>query len=192
MASDALMGSGCLQLPLQRQSKQGPIDGASGLNPEGPMEKTTEKILAYNIFENYKVLRKRQGEPVEYSRFTDQPADLQESCFDQARDMGRKASEIGCAIVPAEGCLEETRVRELSMEETELLAEQEHDRWVAERAAKGWTLGRRDAEKKTSPYLVPWDELSEEIKDYDREPISKLIETIESAGLALIRLHRRS
>ena len=41
-------------------------------------------------------------------------------------------------------------------EEVERLAEMEHERWLAERRALGWTPGPRDPQKKTNPNLVPW------------------------------------
>ena len=52
----------------------------------------------------------------------------------------------------------------------------------------GWTFAPvKDADAKTSPYLVPYDELSEEVKDYDREPMRGLVGQLAAAGLALVR-----
>ncbi len=51
----------------------------------------------------------------------------------------------------------------------EKLAEQVHDLWAKSRIEQGWTYGeKRDDDKRTHPGLVPYDELSEEEKDYDR------------------------
>lgn len=51
----------------------------------------------------------------------------------------------------------------------EELAEAEHDRWVNERTLRGWKYGpERNLERKESPYLVPWEQLDEATKDYDR------------------------
>ena len=52
---------------------------------------------------------------------------------------------------------------------TEKIAENVHDVWSAGRMAEGWTYGeKKDAEKKTTPLLIPYSELPESEKDYDR------------------------
>ena len=52
---------------------------------------------------------------------------------------------------------------------TERLAENTHDLWAAQRLAQGWTLGaQRDDAKKTHPCLVPYAQLPESEKEYDR------------------------
>ena len=45
----------------------------------------------------------------------------------------------------------------------------EHDRWNDERRKAGWKLGaKKDTDNKITPYLVSWDELAEDIREYDR------------------------
>ena len=39
--------------------------------------------------------------------------------------------------------------------------------------------------EKTSPYLVPYDQLSEEIKDYDRDAIRNIPALVERGGMAV-------
>ena len=52
---------------------------------------------------------------------------------------------------------------------TERLAENSHDLWAAQRLAEGWTYGpQRDDAKKTHPCLVPYGQLPESEKEYDR------------------------
>jgi len=52
---------------------------------------------------------------------------------------------------------------------TERLAENSHDLWAAQRLAQGWTLGpQRDDAQKTHPCLVPYAELPDSEKEYDR------------------------
>lgn len=53
--------------------------------------------------------------------------------------------------------------------EVELLAKMEHARWNAERWLAGWQLGPRAPKERTSPYLVPWEDLPDNIRDYDRD-----------------------
>lgn len=52
---------------------------------------------------------------------------------------------------------------------TERLAENTHDLWAVQRLAQGWTLGpQRDDAKKLHPCLVPYAELPENEKEFDR------------------------
>ena len=51
----------------------------------------------------------------------------------------------------------------------EKIAEAVHDEWAAGRIADGWTYGpQRDDARKQHPCLVPYYELSDEEKAYDR------------------------
>lgn len=52
---------------------------------------------------------------------------------------------------------------------TESLSKNVHEVWAAGRIAAGWTYGPvRDEIKKEHPCLIPYEDLSEEEKDYDR------------------------
>ena len=58
-------------------------------------------------------------------------------------------------------------------EELEVLVEQMsknvHEVWAETRIQQGWTYGeQRNDELKTHPCLIPYEELSEEEKEYDR------------------------
>ncbi|MBV8378313.1 MAG: hypothetical protein JO279_15050 [Verrucomicrobia bacterium] len=57
----------------------------------------------------------------------------------------------------------------------------EHARWTAERKLAGWQYrpGEKSEEKKTSPYLVHWDELEENIKEYDRDAVRNIPRYLE-------------
>lgn len=70
---------------------------------------------------------------------------------------------------------------------TELLAKNVHDIWAENRIAQGWTYGeKRDDEKKQHPCLVPYEELPEEEKLYDRETAMKTIKMIKKLGFQII------
>ena len=66
---------------------------------------------------------------------------------------------------------------------TELLAENVHENWAAGRLADGWRYGnvRDDAHRRT-PCLVPYAQLSEEEKDYDRKTALETLKTILALG----------
>jgi hypothetical protein len=74
---------------------------------------------------------------------------------------------------------------QFSADEVETMAALEHERWIEERKAAGWqyAAGPRDLEGKTSPYLVPWGELPEEVKDYDRATVRRLPALLAEVGL---------
>ncbi len=66
---------------------------------------------------------------------------------------------------------------------TELLARNIHDLWSQLRIAEGWTYGAvRDDAAKTHPNLVPYEELSESEKTFDRTTAIETLKTIVSIG----------
>lgn len=69
------------------------------------------------------------------------------------------------------------------LELTEKIAENVHEVWAAGRLADGWTYGEvRDDTKKTTPCLVPYAELSETEKAYDRNTALGTIKLIIALG----------
>lgn len=65
----------------------------------------------------------------------------------------------------------------------ELLAKAVHDTWAAERFAAGWVYGpERDDVKKTHPCLVPYEELPESEKEYDRQTARTTIAMLLAQG----------
>jgi len=71
---------------------------------------------------------------------------------------------------------------------TERLAENAHDHWAAQRTRDGWTHGpARDDAVKTHPCLVPYADLPESEKEYDRKAVMETLEAIVSVGYRIIR-----
>ena len=65
----------------------------------------------------------------------------------------------------------------------EEMARNTHEVWAAGRLAEGWTWGPvRDDALKQHPCLVPYDELPEEEKDYDRRTSQETLRFILSFG----------
>ncbi len=66
---------------------------------------------------------------------------------------------------------------------TEKIAENVHDNWSAGRFAEGWIYGeaRNDA-LKTNPCLVPYSELPEGEKEYDRNTAIQTLKLIIALG----------
>lgn len=66
---------------------------------------------------------------------------------------------------------------------TELLAKNAHENWARQRIADGWTLGpKRDDKKKTHPCLIPYEELPDSERTYDRMTAMETIKAIVALG----------
>lgn len=69
------------------------------------------------------------------------------------------------------------------LELTEKIAENVHNVFVKSRMDEGWTYGEcRDDVKKTNPTLVPYDELPESEKEYDRNTALETLKLIIKLG----------
>jgi len=68
----------------------------------------------------------------------------------------------------------------------ELLARNAHDNWAKLRMAEGWRHGpeRNDA-RKQHPSLVPYDELTESEKEYDRQTALETVKTLLALGYTI-------
>ena len=68
------------------------------------------------------------------------------------------------------------------------IANNVHEVWSAGRMKDGWTYGeeRNDAEKK-HPCLVPYEDLSEEEKEYDRNTSIETIKLILTLGFKITK-----
>ena len=69
---------------------------------------------------------------------------------------------------------------------SEAIAKNVHEVWAQNRLNEGWTYGeQRDDVKKTHPCLVPYEELSEIEKDYDRATSRETLKSILAMGWKL-------
>ncbi len=71
---------------------------------------------------------------------------------------------------------------------SERLAENGHDIWAQQRIADGWEYGdvRNDA-RKTHPDLIPYNQLSESEKEYDRLTVTSALKATQSLGYEIRR-----
>lgn len=66
---------------------------------------------------------------------------------------------------------------------TEKIAENVHEVWAQGRIADGWTYGKeRNDKEKTTPCLVPYAELTDEEKEYDRKTAMETLKLIVAMG----------
>jgi hypothetical protein len=149
---------------------------------------TTER-LAQAIHDDYLLQQKKIGETPETNPsmvpWEDLPDALKESNRSQADHIGAKLRAVGCRIEVATDWREPPVA--FSDAEIELMARMEHDRWLRERGRGGWRPGRKDIRERGTPYLVPWEELTEDIKERDRAFIRGLPGFLAQAGFKTCR-----
>ena len=75
------------------------------------------------------------------------------------------------------------------IELTEKIAENVHDVWAVGRISEGWTYGDgKDVDKKTTPLLVPYEELPESEKEYDRNTAFETLKLVVSLGYKIEKI----
>lgn len=69
---------------------------------------------------------------------------------------------------------------------SEQIAENVHEVWAASRMSEGWTYGKeRNDALKQHPCLIPYDELPETEKDYDRNTAMQTLKLIQKLGYTI-------
>lgn len=70
----------------------------------------------------------------------------------------------------------------------EQMAKNVHEVWAETRIKQGWTYGeQRDDKLKTHPCLVPYEELPEDEKEYDRNTALGTLKLITKLGFRIIK-----
>ena len=70
----------------------------------------------------------------------------------------------------------------------EVMAKNVHEVWAETRIKQGWKYGeQRNDELKTHPCLVPYEELSEEEKEYDRNTSVETLKLILKLGFNIYK-----
>ncbi|MBI3270966.1 MAG: NAD-binding protein [Planctomycetes bacterium] len=147
--------------------------------------------VAEVIHAKYLAEQHRQGRPLGTSPTNRVWAELSESAKDggrqQADHIRVKLRAVGRTTVAAGSPEAEPDFR-FSPAEVELLARVEHARWCAWRYLEGWTYGpTRDDARKLHDCLVPYDELSEGMKQFDRDAVEEVPRYLQVVGLAVGR-----
>ena len=108
----------------------------------------------------------------------------------QARSIPIKLGIIGCEL--ADMSDERPAIDEFLEDEVLDLAIFEHDEWMAEKVGTGWTYGEeKDIDNLVTPYLVPWEDLSPEIQQFDIDPVKNIPSLMKSIGLKVVRTKQR-
>lgn len=71
---------------------------------------------------------------------------------------------------------------------SEMIAENTHEVWASARMAEGWHYGKkRDDKYLTTPCMVPYGDLPESEKEYDRKTSVETIKLVLALGFKISR-----
>ena len=71
---------------------------------------------------------------------------------------------------------------------TELLAENAHDIWAQQRLSDGWRFGpKRDDARKEHPCMIPYCDLPDSEKEYDRKMAMETLKLIQALGYQIVK-----
>lgn len=110
---------------------------------------------------------------------------FRESNLSQADDIPNKLAMIGLEIVKDGDPLE------LSDDQVLLLSMMEHGRYVVERLSAGWQSGDREASRRSSPYLQPWEDLDADAKSWDEDAVRNIGPALKRFGYGVSALRDR-
>lgn len=87
------------------------------------------------------------------------------------------------SYIPLPADTSEVELPQKLAELTEKMAQNVHEVWAAARIAEGWAYGpNRNDGLKQHPCLVPYDELPDSERDYDRHTAIETLKLIISLG----------
>ena len=112
--------------------------------------------------------------------------DYKQSNIQFANQIPEKLYMIGYSLKKAiDG---KPNVIKLSKEEIEELAQNEHERYVAEKLRNGWKFGPRDNVRKIHPLLKDWNKLSDDEQEKNRNMVIGIPEYIAKDGFEIYPL----
>jgi hypothetical protein len=114
---------------------------------------------------------------------------FQDSNRDHADAIPSTVRRVSCFL--AEKKAGETPVTEFEKEDIEIMAIHEKCRGNSERLQRQWRAGPRSGKARTTPYLVPWEDVEEPIKDIDRAMV-RSYRTILPPNYAIYRMKSRA
>ena len=146
------------------------------------LTKEQKEQLARKAHENYlEEKENREFKDPALLPWDNLPDNLKQSNLEQIEFIADKLASAGLKIRKIDK-EHPTRFKGFSKDQILRMAEMEHARWNIERLKDGWRLGVKDTERKTSPYIIPWNELSDDIKKYDIDPVTDIPQFLDSVG----------
>nr|POF27604.1 hypothetical protein CFP56_73789 [Quercus suber] len=114
--------------------------------------------------------------------------ELKESTRAQADDIPRKLRAIDCFMLQEDRGDPLELVPEFDGPDLDMLSEMEHERFNAERLQRQWKMGPRNSKQRTTPFLVPWRDLTQEWKDVDKVMVECVPRILATAGFKIYRM----
>jgi len=136
----------------------------SGLHlPERIREELAKRL--HNIYLEQRIKIATPQELKDLKQWSQLDEEFKESSRTHADSIPHKLRPISCFL--AEKQEYRDSIKEFTDDQIELLAENEHNRWNAERLQKQWHIGELAPEKRESPSLIPWGDLKWKWQDID-------------------------
>ena len=162
---------------------------------------TLREKLAEELFEAYKKQRVINAEnhpnsAEEKKKLEDDRAmvdwdelsgELKESTRAQADDIPRKLRAVGCFMLNEERTKPLIQVHEFNEEDLYKLSVMEHERFNAERLQRQWRMGPRNPKMRSTPFIKPWRDLDQDIKDLDTCMVKIVPRVLASAGYRIYK-----
>ncbi|MCW2602149.1 MAG: hypothetical protein JWN61_284, partial [Pseudonocardiales bacterium] len=110
-----------------------------------------------------------------------------ESSRQQVDGILETLSQLSCELIPLRRWGAPTTV--FTAREVKTIARRDHDRWLADRRAAGWTHGaRRDDQAKRNPLLVEWADLPDSAQSINVGAAESLPALLARAGFEPVRV----
>ena len=102
------------------------------------------------------------------------------------RTIPMKLSAAGYVMVPAQGAM---GIGRLTNSEIETVARMEHELWMKERIASGFTTTRpTDDRPRRNTSFVEWEHLPERVKEIDRGLVRDIPKILSLAGYGIAKI----
>ena len=168
------------------------------LATEYPFPPEARETIAIAIHKRYVEQRKKDPEhdpnDPALKEWSELAEDLRNSNREQADHIAIKLRAAGLwfrKIIPRTVPATQPNHQLETMLET--LAKSEHNRWVAEKRRQGWIAARDTARTSRNNglrlhnFLFPWEELTDELKELDREPVRRIPDALAAAGYEVFK-----
>ncbi|XDG05596.1 hypothetical protein ABKA04_005211 [Annulohypoxylon sp. FPYF3050] len=109
---------------------------------------------------------------------------MKQSSFSEANSIVSRLKTMGYEISNTSDAPAEPPP-ELNDDQVEQFAKMRHGRWNIERLKNGWSLGPKSEAEKKSPYLKRWDELDQEVQNWNRAFARDIPKILADAGLKI-------
>ncbi|MDZ4178115.1 MAG: NAD-binding protein [Coriobacteriia bacterium] len=190
--------SGVASLLLEGQDLTEPVPGlrahfvTEGLREPELLFGGTRELLARAIHEAYLDAEVRRGQTLGASPVLVNWDELAEGYRaanrDQARSIPTALSSVGLEAVPLLNWTAEPF--EFTHSELELLGTAEHERWLQQKIEQGWKyaeIEEPDRERKLSPCIAPWSNLSDRWREKDFQAVLEWPRILVTIGYRIER-----